>query len=675
MTIKKSANDQCSLVYPAIPGRRQLTAELMWSIPRVGAPSPAPDGRSLVVPVTTYSREDNTGTTRLWLVSINADGPRPLTAADANAANAVWSPDGTRLAFTRTAKDVDDAKPQLYVMRLDGGEPERITEMPLGVIDAQWLPDALGLVFAAKLMKGHLTVEGTQAEIERRADEKLNVHATEDRVYRYWDTWLTGGEVPHLFHVDLANGHCRDLIPNSTAWFDFMQPSGQFDISPDGREVTYAAVILDEEINEITTQVFRVAIDAGEPECLTSGAPANCWGPKYTADGTSIVYGRNEDRYFYADRARIYRFDRTSGKHSAWCTDWDNAPTQWSLSPDGSLIFAAEAGGRSNIYTLAADAMEPRLFAGGGTGSSPRSCTDGFVYFQSQTLQSPPEVFRVSAVGGPVQRVTSFTEEVLADVARGEVRELFVTGAEGEPVQSFVVLPPDHDDSQSKPFLNMVHGGPHGIFGDGFHWRWNSQVFACAGYVVATPNFQGSTSWGTDYASRIQGAWGDRPYRDVMAVTDALIESGLIDSERMAAAGGSYGGYMMGWIAGHTDRFRCIVNHAGVWNTLAQACASDVTQGRSRAYGGHPWDGLDRIDEYNPARFTSKIVTPMLVIHGEKDFRVPVTQSLECYGMLKSKGVAARLLHFPDENHWILKKHNSIRWYSEIIDWLTRWCD
>ena len=218
----------------------------------------------------------------------------------------------------------------------------------------------------------------------------------------------------------------------------------------------------------------------------------------------------------------------------------------------------------------------------------------------------------------------------------------------------------------------MIHGGPHGISADGFHFRWNAQLFAAPGYVVSLVNFQGSTSWGQDFAQRIQGAWGERPFDDVMRATDVLIASGLVDEKRMAAAGGSYGGYLAAWIEGHTDRFRCIVNHAGVYDLLSQY-ASDVTQGRAQSMGGEPWKGLEAIERWSPARFAQGFTTPMLVIHGERDYRVPVTQGLECYGVLKAKGVPARLVCFPDENHWILKPANSLLWYREVLGWLERW--
>jgi len=233
-------------------------------------------------------------------------------------------------------------------------------------------------------------------------------------------------------------------------------------------------------------------------------------------------------------------------------------------------------------------------------------------------------------------------------------------------------MPPEFTPGKQYPLVHMIHGGPHGTFGDLWHARWNAQAFAAPGYVVALVNFQGSTGWGQDFAQRIQGEWAARPFEDVMRATDLLVASGLVDEKRMAVTGGSYGGYMAAWVAGHTDRFRCIVNHAGVADLTGQY-ASDVTQGRGKAAGGEVWDGLEKQDLWSPVRFAKGMNTPMLVIHGERDYRVPVGQGLLIYGVLKAKGVPARLVYFPDENHWVLKARNSLLWYAEVLGWLKRW--
>jgi dipeptidyl aminopeptidase/acylaminoacyl peptidase len=308
----------------------------------------------------------------------------------------------------------------------------------------------------------------------------------------------------------------------------------------------------------------------------------------------------------------------------------------------------------------------------GGSISGLSPIAGGRLVFTLQNLSLPPEIHAAPAAGGAAERLTRFTDPALSKVSFGEVREMQFEGAFGETIQMFVVLPPGYQPGKKYPLVQVVHGGPHGISPDAFHFRWNGQAFAAPGYVAALVNFQGSTSWGQDFAQRIQGAWGERPFEDVMKATDALIAAGLVDETKMAAAGGSYGGYLVSWIEGNTDRFKCIVNHAGVYDLMVQY-ASDVTQGRAQSMGGEPWEGIEAIDRWNPARAAKGFTTPMLVVHGERDYRVPVSHGLECYGVLKAKGVPARLVYFPDENHWVLKPANSILWYREVLGWMKRW--
>jgi len=654
---------------PKSPGARALTTEDLWALPRVGPPVPSPAGGVFAVAVTRYDMEANKGRSRIWLVPLSGGDPRPLTSADHSSSEPAFSPDGKDLAFSRRG---EDGKSQIHLMPLDGGESRKLTDLPLGAFDPRWLPDGSGIVFAGMLLKGHLTPDATRAELERRDKDPVKAHVTEDRVYRYWDTWLTTGEVPHLFVFSIATGELRDLTPDSSTWFDWMEPAGQYDIAPDGREIAFAGISLDPVTTLIRSAIYTVPVAGGPVRCLTPDHPADDVRPRYTPDGGSIVFGMSHDLFFYADRIRLMRADRKSGRVSAWLDAWDRSPAHWEFGADGTLFFEAEDAGRVSLFALKGN-RPPSQIVRGGTLSSVAVTREGGLLYTAQDLMSPPEVYACSAAGTDPGRLTRFTEPVMSSIRLGEVRELTFAGAAGEPVQMFVVLPPGHREGKPYPLLHVIHGGPHGISADGFHFRWNAQLFAAPGYVVAMVNFQGSTSWGQDFAKRIQGAWGERPFEDLMKATDLLIASGLADPDHMAAAGGSYGGYMAAWIAGHTDRFRCIVNHAGVYDLLSQY-ASDVTQGRAQSMGGEPWEGLDQIDRWNPAREARGFVTPMLVIHGERDYRVPVSQGLECYGVLKAKGVPARLVYFPDENHWVLKPRNAVLWYREVLGWLERWC-
>ena len=656
------------------PKGRALTAEDLWKMERVGAPVPAPDGSFVLVPVTSYDLDQNKGRTRLWFVPSDGAAPRALTSGDASVSEPRLSPDGTRVLFTRAASE---EKAQVMLLRLDGGEAERLTELPMGAFDARWFADGKRIAFVSMLLADARTPEGTKELLEKRAKDPVKAHATEDRLYRYWDRWLTAGERPHLFVLDLVTRTLTDLTPKGTGWFELMEPSGQYDIAPDGREIAFVADSSQPPHSMLRWALYSVPTDgSGAVRCLTPPGqapdPSDAYRPRYSPDGASILYGIQRDPYFYADKIRLVRFDRASGAHAVLTEAWDRSPSSWEFAPDGTLFLEVEDEGAPRLFVYAAgDAAPRRLLTGEGSVSGLAVGKDGRLYFSHQTVSSPPNVATCRADGADLRPVTRFNEAIFGEVAMGEVREIVYTGAAGHSVQMYVVLPPGYDASKRWPLIQVIHGGPHGISADSFHFRWNLQAFAAPGYVVAAVNFHGSTSWGQEFAASILGRQADKPFADIERATDLLIEAGIADASRLAIAGGSYGGYMVCWIASQTSRYRCAVNHAGVYDLLAEY-ASDVTQGRSKAYGGEPWDNIEAIDRNNPARFAKGFTTPMLIIHGERDYRVPHTQALAVYNVYKAKGAEARLLFFPDENHWILKPKNSLIWNREVHDWLRR---
>jgi dipeptidyl aminopeptidase/acylaminoacyl peptidase len=669
---------------PGSAARRPFTVEDLWAIRRVGTPAPLPDGSALVVPVTSYDMAKNEGASRLWLYPLGAEGgraaaPRPLTAAEVSSTEPRVSPDGRRLAFVRRAVK---EKGQLYLMPLDGGEAERLTDMPLGVLDPRWFPDGKRIAFLAPILAEAPAVEATRALLAEREKDPVKARVTEDRIYRYWDHWLTGGEVHHLFVLDLETREIRDLIPESRAWFDLMDPAGGYDIAPDGAELAFSANASAPPYQALNYDIFAVPAAGGAIRNITADNPADDVRPRYTPDGRAIVFGMQREVDFYADRVRLVRHDRATGESEVLTEGWDRSAADWEIGPDGRTIaFLAEDRGRVSLFTLdldaaaraarAGEAVAPALRRRGGHVGAPRWVGRDRLAYTVDALAAPPEVHVAGSDGAGERRVTRENDALLAGIALGGTTEIEFAGAGGAPVQMFVLHPPGFDPAQKWPLVHLVHGGPHGIFGDQFHFRWNAQLFAAPGYVVAMVNFHGSTSFGQDFAASILGAHGERPFADVMAATDRLLATGYIDEKRMAAAGGSYGGYLTSWIGGHTDRFACLVNHAGVYDTLSQY-ASDVTLGRARAYGGEPWTDLAAIDRWNPARFAAGFTSPMLVVHGELDYRVPHTQGLAVYGVLKAKGVPARLVFYPDENHWVLKPQNSRHWYGEVLGWLAR---
>jgi dipeptidyl aminopeptidase/acylaminoacyl peptidase len=630
-----------------------FTVDDLWALPRVGAPAPAPDGRRFIVPVTTYSMESNEGTTRLWLL------PEKRLLTTGEGSQPAWSPDGSRLAFVR--KPSKDAKPQIHLLRLDGGEPERLTDAPLGAGDPRFFADGRRLAFIAPVFKDAPTLDATRKRATERDADPVKAHASEERVTRYWDHWLTDGAVHHVFAIDLATRKTADLTPGSKGLFDPMEPAGNYDIAPDGAEIAFSA-------SRSTDPWVWAAFLArrGRIERLTDH-DGPTYRPVYSPDGRWIVYGLKREIDFYGDRVRLVRYDRRAKRSTVLTEGWDRSAMGWRFADARTIVFRAETEARTAIYALDIRGGAPREIARGGTLGDPQPAGKRLLATLS-TLARPPEVVEV-----PSKRpLTGFTRDVMKRVAIGAVEEDHVEGAGGDRVQMWIVKPPGFRKGRRYPLVHLIHGGPHGVFGDEWHWRWNAQVFAAAGYLCALVNFHGSTSWGDAFTRSIQGRWGDQPYADVLAATDRLVARGLADPKRMAATGGSYGGYLAAWIASQTRRFACIVNHAGVSDVQGQ-WGTDVTQGAERSMGGAPWEHLAGMDRYSPIRHARGFRSPMLVLHGERDYRVPHGQAIEIYNVYKAMKLPARLVVYPDENHWILKPRNSRHWYGEFLAWLKRW--
>jgi len=629
-----------------------LTPDILWKIPRVQGPVAA--GQRIVVPVTNHDGDESS--TTLWLV--DGESVRPLTTSTAT--KPACSPDGSKITFVRPHEGRD----QLYLMHLDGGEPRRLTDMPLGVIGAKWHPR--GLVVLANVYADHPTLEETLKEKERRDQESLSVHVTENAVYRYWDIWLTDGVVPHIFMLDPATGSLVDLTPESRSWMRWPNTADPLaDLAISGDTIAYCADVSEPPHRLIQWALFTIDVDSGRIDRITTSGQAHR--PRFASDG-SIVYGIQHELDFYADPVRLRIYDPGAGEHRELTEGWDYSASQWEID-DRRVVLVAEERGQQPVWGLALNGESaPVKLADNGTFFGPAILATGEIVAGRSSLESPPEIVRIEA-DGSWSPVTSFTRDSIQGIDLGHSEEIAVNGGDGEPIQVLLHHPPNSEGSL--PLVHLIHGGPHGVFGNDWHWRWNAATFAGAGYLVAMVNFHGSTSFGDSFTRVIQGEWGRLPSADIEAVTDALVAAGLVDPERMAITGGSYGGYLVTWLASSTARYACAVAHAAVTD-LPGMYASDVTMGRKRAYGAEIFEDLDRINRWSPSAHMASYETPTLVIAGDKDYRVPVTQGLELYGILKAKGVEARLVHYPDENHWILSKRNSLHWYSEVLRWLDR---
>jgi dipeptidyl aminopeptidase/acylaminoacyl peptidase len=619
--------------------------------------------------VSTWEAEENRSNADIWVVPLAGGTPRRLTTSRAPDTSVAWSPDGRRLAFV--SKREGDSVSQLYVLALAGGEAERVTERPTAVSNPKWLPGGRAIAFVSTVIRGAESAEETRRGLESREKSQVKARVTENRLFRYWDRWLTDEDYPHIFVVDLETRAVRDLLPGSTRLFDLQEGTGRFDVSPDGATIVFTANSTEPPYPTLNRDLFSVPVAGGPVRNLTSDNPADDADAIFSPDGRTLAYGAERKADGWPDYTRLAVKDLATGETRYLTEGWDNSVSGVSFTADGKdLLFHAEVRARTNLFRLPLTGGAPELLVRGGTTAGAAAAPGGGVVFAQHSLTQPPELM-VRDGGGKVRALTQVNHDLVKQWELGEVRERTFKGARDEEVQMYLVLPPGYEPGRRYPLVHVVHGGPVGTSADAFHFRWNAQAFAAPGYVVAMVNFHGSSSFGQPFVESILGAHPDAPFTDVMRATDLLVSEGLADPERLAAAGGSYGGFLVNWIAGQTDRFRALVSHAGVYSLLGQF-ASDATYGRHHSYGGYPFTNRDNVERWSPNRYAKGFSTPMLILHGERDYRVPVTQGLELYGTLTAKGVPARLVYYPDENHWILKGANSKHWHAEVLGWLAR---
>jgi dipeptidyl aminopeptidase/acylaminoacyl peptidase len=650
--------------------RKTFGVDDLWAVRRVGTPALSPDGARAAYAVTAYEGEELKANADLWILDVASGVSRRLTANKASDTSPAFSPDGGRLAFL--SKREGDPATEIYILPLDGGEAERLTEMPNAVSSPRWFPDGMRIAFLSNVVAGAESPEETKKALEKREKATVKARTTENRLYRYWDHWLTDGEYPHLFVVDVATKKVTDLMPGSRRYLG-LDEGGSFDIAPDGGSVVFAANSTREPYATLNWDLFLVPAAGGDVRNLTPARPAEDVNPVFSPDGKTVAFGTHVKADGWPDYTRLALLDVATGRVTLLTDGWENSCAGWTFARDGkTIVFTAEVRARTNLYAISVSGGTPRLLWKGGTAAGPAVTPSGEAVFQRHDLNHPPEIAAVKLDGTGFRMLTHVNDSLAASWNLGAVDDVTFKGAGGDDVQMFVVAPPGAEPGRKYPLVQLIHGGPVGTFGDAFSFRWHPHAFAAPGYVVAMVNFHGSSSFGQGWVESILGAHPDKPFTDVMKSTDVLIAQGRVDAARMAAAGGSYGGFLVDWIAGHTGRFKCLVSHAGVYDLMAQF-ASDATYGRHHSYGGTPFTNRDAVEKWSPNRYAAAFTTPVLILHGERDYRVPIGQGLEFYGTLTAKGVPARLVYFPDEGHWVLRGPNAKLWYGEVLGWLDRW--
>ncbi|HEV7671551.1 MAG TPA: S9 family peptidase [Thermoanaerobaculia bacterium] len=667
---------------PAADATHPAMPEDLWAMERVGSIAVSPDGRSAVFAVTAYSIDKNKGNSDLWLVPTDGGAkPRRLTWNEDTDGSPSWSPDGKTIAFVSKRGSDKDKPAQLYLLSLDGGEAQPATDLPVSPSAAKWSPDGARLFFAASTFPDlNDDWDKVKKRLDEQKDDKTKAKIADGLWLRAWDTYVTDGSISHLFAFDLATKKVRDLMPGFDRRAQFQGGGIDWDLAKDGREITFAANATASPFQEVDANLYVLPLSAtaepaGPIRDLTADQPADETSPRYSPDGRYVYYSRTRRREVDPDFQHLARLDRSTGKSEELYSNWDVAPSLSGFGPGGELLLLVEERARINLYLAHPDGGEPvRLLARGGVIAGADCGAAGQVVFTRTTLRAPAEIFALPlTAGGSETALSSFNTERVAKLSPIETSDIDVAGAGGEKVHVMVIFPPGFEAGKTKaPLLQAIHGGPFGAFQDEFSYRWNARVFASHGFLVAMVNFHGSTGYGQAFAESIVGAHGDKPFSDVQAATDELIARGWVDPKRLFAAGGSYGGYLVDWILGHTDRYAALISHAGVYDLMAQF-ASDAIWGRSGNYGSTPWEDPERIVRWSPSYYAKNFKTPTLVLHGERDFRVPVSQGINLHQVLAAKGIPTRIVIFPDENHWILKPQAAMLWWKEFFGWLDRW--
>jgi dipeptidyl aminopeptidase/acylaminoacyl peptidase len=672
----------------AAEGKRPMTVKDLFRFKRVADPQVSPDGRTVAYTLTTVDLEGNRTQSDIWLAPTGDGAARPLTRTIKHDRHARWSPDGQRLLFESDRSGEN----QLWVIDVRGGEARQLTTISSEASNGIWSPDGRWIAFVSAVYPEYSSKPYSESNAlnkkrqEETAKNPVKVRVFKKLFYRHWDDWVADKR-QHLFVMPADGGEPRDVTagdrdanPTSTTF----SVGDDFVFSPDSAFLVYTAVPERDEAWSTNYDLYRVPITGGKPVRLTDN-PAADGAPRFSPDGKMLAYRAQRRAGFEADRWEIMVMDygepgSVSSKPRSITSSFDSWAGEPVWAPDGATIyFAAEEQAVGPIFAVSVHDGRVRKVIEGNTNGSVTISKDGRVLaFTRMAIQHPSEVFvgTISDAAQPVADVRNVSQantKLLAELDLPKPQSVTVKGAGGTPMQMWILQPPGFDANKKWPLAYLVHGGPQGAWEDGWSFRWNPELWAAQGYVVALPNPRGSTGFGQTYVDEISGDWGGKCYEDLMAGVAYLEKQPYIDSQRMAAAGASFGGYMMNWFQGHTDKFKTLITHCGVYNFDSMYATTDELWFDEWEHGGPPWGKRDSYEKHSPHRFAQNFKTPMLIIHNDRDFRVPVSEGLQLFGTLQRLEIPSKMINFPDESHWVLKPANSAYWHKEVFAWLKKY--
>jgi dipeptidyl aminopeptidase/acylaminoacyl peptidase len=643
-----------------------ITFESFLSMQMASDPQVSPDGKTVAFSVSVPSLEANRNVSRIWVVPVAGGTARALTAGSGSDFSPRWAPDGS-LGFISTRKD----GAQVWRVSLAGGDPVQLTALESGVNDFRFAENGRAV----------LATSDIKWPADQEIDRRNGNYPTQAKIwtglfYRSWDDWRAGTR-SHLFRIGLADRAARDLTP-----FDHDTPPldlGGVDLAiAPGGDLVALVYNPDPEPAVSTNNDVWVMQTNGSGLTQIATRKGNDHSPAFSADGKWIAYLSMETPGFEADRTQLMLFDRATGQHRSLTAQWDVSVQAFAWVPDSRrLIVEVEERGEHNLYRVDLSGGKPVRLVAGGVNSAPRITPQGdaLVYLR-QSATSPNEVWVARLDGSSPRPLTSLNGPALAGLDLAPLERFGFLGALGDSVHGWLLKPPGFDPAKRYPMVYLVHGGPQGAWLDSWSPRWNYHMFAARGYVVAAVNFHGSTGYGQAFTNSISRHWGDLPFEDLMKGLDVVARLPFVDSTRVGAAGASYGGYMIYWMAGHTNRFKTLIAHDGVFNTSSMVGSTEELWFTNWEFGpggvANP-ETRETLNRWSPSNYADRWQTPMLVIHGQQDMRVDLSEGLQAFTALKTRGVAGKFLYFPDEGHWVLKARNRRVWWSTMLDWLDEY--
>jgi len=658
---------------------RGFTAEDLVTLERISDPRLAPDGKQVAYTLREVDYAANKASTSIWLQPTAGGAPRRLTASGSSANSPRWSADGRSLYFLSSRSG------SMQVWRLDmaGGEAQAVTEATLDVGTFRISPDGRRIALSFEVYPDCADLACSKQRLDEKAALKTT-GAVHDKLFmRHWDSWKSGRR-NQLFVADLdASGKASGEPRRISRGIDGDVPTKPFGgdddygFSPDGKTLAFVARIAGTtEAWSTNLDVFLASIDGDEaPLNLTAVNSAHDSHPVFSADGKTLYYLSMQRPTFEADRHAIKALALASGEVREIAAAWDQSADGVHLSANGrQVLTTATAMGERPLFTIDIKSGRAQAIAAKGMVEGFDLQGDTLVFTRS-TLTGPAQLFVARADGSNARQLSTHNQTRLTDVRFGDYSQFSFAGWNNETVHGYVVKPWNAEPGKKYPVAFLIHGGPQGSFGNSFHYRWNPQTYAGLGMAVVMIDFHGSTGYGQAFTDSISGDWGGKPLEDLQkGWAHALETFDFLDGERACAAGGSYGGYMVNWIAGRwPEAWKCLVSHAGIFDNRSMGYTTEELWFVEWEMGGTPFQVPGNYERQNPVNHVGAWKVPMLVIHGQLDYRVPVEQGIATFTALQRLGVESKFLYYPDENHWILKPQNSVQWHKEVGDWMTRW--